>query len=757
MSISELLKSLERERKRKHDSSSRHNNDNGTEVGGRVLRSRNPPTHGGTGAVHSGPTWNITEPLNQNSLEPEVEPRPRRDVGHPSSLHGFHVQPVLKLTREFKPKPRNIPPVRTGVCMMFATGYSHEPRKRRTVERTNERSMEKKAVRDRIISMLTKANWEITRVSRNQSSYERPLYIDRKGRKHWSITNAYLALKKSIDEGEAHIDEISAFTEIPEAEFSKLFKVVTKVRSNKNINKETREAEKVFGDRLGRDSSIVNAQLSNVTLTDSVALDKRSSNVNVQLPNLKQVFNFRLGKNSLYLNVQLPQVNQNRGDNITPLIPDTIGVSPPVCGKRNLLTWMIHSKVIQEGWKLQYGRSTQMNQVFEGIITANGVLCTCCNETMGISKFTYHAGGLIGEFHKVYLETGMSFLDCLKVCWRLEESKIVRFNTIASTDDNFIDDTCDKCGYTGFLVGCDSCPAKIHPNCNQAQKHGGQWRCEYCLCKFCLHTNRWALDSEELLSCALCEDKFHEPCGKENGGKGDCPNMYFCGTTCHETYRRLQSVLGNNRGLGDGFSFSILKRYDFRPDLETDAATIAMNSKLAVAVSIINETFLSSIDERTGVDLIRNVFYNCGSNYKRLDHGGFFTAIIEKDDEVVSVASIRVHGNKIAEMPFIGTRMIYREQGMCKLLLDSLVHILRCLGIEELVIPAIPDSVETWINIFGFKPLEESTIQKLQSTTMVDFPGTQMLQKDIPRSDSLYRINRGSVAGIFPSFVKYKA
>ncbi|CAH1417681.1 unnamed protein product [Lactuca virosa] len=307
-----------------------------------------------------------------------------------------------------------------------------------------------------------------------------------------------------------------------------------------------------------------------------------------------------------------------------------------------------------------------------------------------------------------------------------------------ASGNNFNEDIYDVCGGDyGELVGCDDCPATFHLSCLQIEKLPSEpWYCMYCSCKFCGEVAFgahicWIRDW--IWSCCLCEDKFHKTCGEANFAKIESDDLALCGKTCHEMYEALQAILGVKSEVGEGFSFTLLKHFDVSEDLETDAKKIKCNSKLAVALSVMKECFLPIVDPRTGVDMIHNLVYNCGSNFKRLNHGGFFTAIMEKDDEVISVASIRVHGKKLAEMPFIGTRKIYRWQGMCRRLLHSVESVLSFLGVEELVIPANPNLLGTWTTVFGFKPLEESTRQNMKSMSIVVFPGTYMLQKHIPQ------------------------
>ncbi|MFQ6650599.1 hypothetical protein Gotur_022821 [Gossypium turneri] len=201
----------------------------------------------------------------------------------------------------------------------------------------------------------------------------------------------------------------------------------------------------------------------------------------------------------------------------------------------------------------------------------------------------------------------------------------------------------------------------------------------------------------------------------------------------------LSSRLGMINHLPDGFSWTLLKCIHEDQKVysaQRFALKAECNSKLAVALSIMEECFQSMVDPRTGVDMIPQLLYNWGSDFARLNFFGFYSLVLEKDDVLISVASIRIHGVTVAEMPLIATCINYRRQGMCRRLMNVIEEMLISFKVEKLVITAIPNLVETWTKGFGFTPVEEDERKMLKKINLMVFPGTILLKKPLYREST---------------------
>lgn len=410
-----------------------------------------------------------------------------------------------------------------------------------------------------------------------------------------------------------------------------------------------------------------------------------------------------------------------------------------IVGKRTVLDWLISVGAILINETVQYRDSKVDAVVKEGLITKDGILCNCCSEVFSVSKFKTHAGFNQNRLcSNLFVGSGRPYSLCQLQAWSAEY-KIRRSGTRHVSVDEFDknDDSCGLCGDGGELLCCDNCPSTFHQSCLSAEElPEGNWYCPNCTCEVCgaLANDTGTSSSCAALQCSQCDKKYHQVCLTDKGmGKvGGAP--WFCSSECEEVFGGLQSRIGLYNHIADDYSWTLLRciQEDQKvPSAQRSALKAECNSKLAVAVTIMEECFLSMIDPRTGIDMIPQVVYNWGSEFARLDYHGFYTAVLEKDDVLISVASIRVHGVAVAEMPLIATCSKYRRQGMCRRLLNSIEKMLISLKVKKLVITAISDLVETWTIGFGFVPVEEDEKRSLSKINLMVFPGTVMLKKTL--------------------------
>lgn len=631
---------------------------------------------------------------------------------------------------------------------------------------------EKQLLREKIRNMLLAAGWTIDYRPRRNRDYLDAVYINPSGTAYWSIIKAYEALQKQSEEEETAAKPVGEFTPLPDEILSKLTRQTRKkmereMKKKRRDEGSSRNAKKarVKESAEGTDSDQQEEKLSSYMKQNRKSLKARlneadhesgddSSDNDKATPKQDRVTKSSSGtmiqgRKSRKIGRTLVVRSSDKGIN-----SENDGFVP-YTGKRTLLSWLIECGTVHMSEKVQYMNRRKTRAMLEGWVTMDGIHCGCCSKILTVSKFELHAGSKLRlPFPNIFLQSGQSLMQCQIDAWnKQEESDRKGFHTVNIDGDDPNDDTCGLCGDGGDLICCDGCPSTFHQSClNIKMLPKGDWHCPNCACKFCRIAGGSSPEASgraesSLLTCHLCEKKYHKLCSEEvddiPADSGDATSS-FCGHKCRELYSQLLKLLGVKHELESGFSWSLVCRSDPSSDtlpLEF-SQKVECNSKLAVALSVMDECFLPIVDRRSGINLIHNVVYNCGSNFSRLNYSGFYTAILERGDEIISAASIRIHGTQLAEMPFIGTRHIYRRQGMCRRLLSAIESALSSFKVEKLIIPAIAEHMHTWTDVFGFNPIEESHKQEMRSMNMLVFPGTDMLQKPIVR----HEIPKGNIA-----------
>ncbi|KAJ6716324.1 AGENET DOMAIN-CONTAINING PROTEIN-RELATED [Salix koriyanagi] len=133
---------------------------------------------------------------------------------------------------------------------------------------------------------------------------------------------------------------------------------------------------------------------------------------------------------------------------------------------------------------------------------------------------------------------------------------------------------------------------------------------------------------------------------------------------------------------------------------------------------------------------MKDVIFSNGSELNRLNFQGFYTILLEKNDELITVAAVRIHGDKVAEIPLVGTRVQFRQLGMCRILMDVIEKKLMELGVQRLILPAVPGVLNTWTRSFGFSKMTGSERLQFVDYTFLDFQDTVMCQKLLMKSPS---------------------
>ncbi|XP_058080712.1 increased DNA methylation 1-like [Magnolia sinica] len=137
----------------------------------------------------------------------------------------------------------------------------------------------------------------------------------------------------------------------------------------------------------------------------------------------------------------------------------------------------------------------------------------------------------------------------------------------------------------------------------------------------------------------------------------------------------LQKFLGksNPTDIGD-LSWTILRSNEKDGhDLHTSSYIEAMtNRKLENARAVLRDCYGRIVQPVTKTNLIKDIVFSKESKLPYQNYRGFYTMILDRGKRPISVATFRVHGDKVAEVPLLGTRVTSRQRGMARLLMNNL-------------------------------------------------------------------------------------
>lgn len=444
---------------------------------------------------------------------------------------------------------------------------------------------------------------------------------------------------------------------------------------------------------------------------------------------------------------------------------------------KTVLSLLVEKNIVVPRDKVTYKRSDGPG-IKEGSISRDGIKCMCCNELFTVENFEVHAGSStpLPSSH-MFLKDGRSLSQCLvEFMGGNKPRDPLHVRLKGSSSDLESDSICSVCHDGGDLLLCDNCPSSYHHDCVGLEVEAipeGSWYCPSCRCGIC-NLSDYDPDTSQftektIVYCDQCEREYHVGCTRNSDHQLICrpEGCWFCSRGCSNVFQHLQEVIGKQVPTPiEGLSCTILKfcRANGSDHGGYDDEIMAEHyGKLCIAVDILHECFVTIIEPRTQSDISEDIVFNRESELRRLNFRGFYIILLQKGGELVSVGTFRICGQKFAELPLIGTRSLYRRQGMCRLLINELEKLLLDLGVERLLLPAVPELLQTWTCSFGFTVMSNSERLELAGNSILSFQGTTMCQKilnvahNISQDRSIPSMSNSERMGLAENMVVKKA
>lgn len=146
-------------------------------------------------------------------------------------------------------------------------------------------------------------------------------------------------------------------------------------------------------------------------------------------------------------------------------------------------------------------------------------------------------------------------------------------------------------------------------------------------------------------------------------------------------------------------------------------------------LAVLREGFDPIIDEATARDLAELMVLGRPTDGETFNFVNMTTVVLRLAGVPVVAAVVRVSGPVLAEIPLIATRRAARRRGHARVLLDGLAAWLSGLGVDQIMLPAHDDALDTWVSGFGFvRATAEELAFIRRHLVFVMFPATTVLK-----------------------------
>ncbi|KAL6005250.1 hypothetical protein ACLOJK_005812 [Asimina triloba] len=347
------------------------------------------------------------------------------------------------------------------------------------------RAEKKQLLREQIKDILVNAGWKIDCRQRMSRNYKDFVYIAPSGREYWSIVNAYNEFQRQYleseeDAGGQNLEERKFLLPVIPVEALSILKR----KSNNDARKPKKNANKKKL-KIGKESKKSKLEskiklVKNKYIKESIGrrtkqdlLKKEHDSAGSMLK--EELESIGPEKPSLTSKANLVQVTNQIRQRGYSLLARSSSEGANIdaddltafAGKRTVLSWLIDSGTVPENGKVQYMNKRRTRPMLKGLITSDGINCSCCSKILTVSNFEIHAGSqLCQPLQNIFVESGISLLQCQLDAWnKQEESERIGFHFIDPSGDDPNDDTCGICGDGGDLICCDGCPSTFHLRC----------------------------------------------------------------------------------------------------------------------------------------------------------------------------------------------------------------------------------------------------------------------------------------------------